>query len=424
MSTVLAIWVNNIQAAEIDVVAGAGFTLRYTQEWLKHEKKFPFSPHLPLGQTSGGAEVKNFFENLLPEGSALDVAASMHNLSKHDAFGLLAKIGREAAGAMSIIPINATPDMHITLRPLPLDEIAQRIRERPHKSFSAWDSKVRLSIAGYQDKLAVFINHDQQMHLPDDGASSTHIIKPENINQSLPFMPANEHFCMCLAQALKLPVPKTDLLHIPVPLYVIERYDRQKERDGQVSRLHQIDLCQVLNLPVEMKYQQSYEFSPEGASYADLFQAADSTTNPAKTKMALLRWIVFNYMIGNTDAHAKNVSFFLDHTGLRLAPFYDLVSGTIYGLKNMALFIGKEEEIGLVSAIDWMEFCQQCGLHSTLLSKELRTQANQWGKLSTQLLHDEVFALEEKNFLFGLAADIEGRVHLMQQQALNLVLSR
>lgn len=420
MSSVLAIWVNHIQAAEIDVVAGAGFTLRYTPEWLQYEKTYPFSPHLPLGQTSGGAEVKNFFENLLPEGSSLDIAASMHNLSKHDAFGLLAKIGRESAGAMSIIPIDAEPDTQLTLRRLPLDEIAQRIRERPNKSFSIWDRKVRLSIAGYQDKLAVFVDQDQQMHLPDGGASSTHIIKPENINKNLPFIPANEHFCMCLAQALKLPVPKTDLLHIPVPLYLIERYDRQKERDGHVRRLHQIDLCQVLNLPVDMKYQQSYEFSPEGASYADLFQAADSTINPAKTKMVLLRWVVFNYMIGNTDAHAKNVSFFLDHAGLRLAPFYDLVSGTIYGLKNMAMFIGKEEEIALVSAIDWMEFCQQCGLHSTLLSKELHTQADQWKKFSARLLYDDIYALEEKDFLIGLAADIEGRAHLMQQQALNL----
>ncbi len=420
MSTVLAIWVNQIRSAEIDAVAGAGFTLRYTQEWLQHQEKYPFSPHLPLDQTSGGAEVKNFFENLLPEGSALDVAASTHNLSKHDAFGLLAKIGREASGVMSIIPIDELPDTQIILRPLPFDEITQRIRERPAKSFSVWDRKVRLSIAGYQDKLAVFIDKNQQMYLSDGGGSSTHIIKPENINPELPFMPANEFFCMRLAHALKLPVPKTDLLHIPDPLYVIERYDRHNERDGHVNRLHQIDLCQVLNLPVEMKYQQSYEFSPEGVSYTDLFQAANSTINPAKTKMALLRWVVFNYMIGNTDAHAKNVSFFLDHLGLRLAPFYDLVSGTIYGLKNMALFIGKEEEIGLVSAIDWMDFCKQCDLNSTLLANELRTQASYWGKFSTQLLHDEIYKPEEKKFLFGLAVDIEARVKLMQQQALDL----
>jgi serine/threonine-protein kinase HipA len=128
MSTVLAIWVNQIHAAEIDVVPGAGFTLRYTQEWLRHKNKYPFSPHLPLDQISGGAEVKNFFENLLPEGSALDVAASKHNLSKYDAFGLMAKIGREAAGVMSIIPIDEKPDTQIILRPLPFDEIMKRIR--------------------------------------------------------------------------------------------------------------------------------------------------------------------------------------------------------------------------------------------------------------------------------------------------------
>lgn len=420
MNKVLAIWVDNICAAEISTAGSAGFTLRYTPDWDRYEKRYPFSPHLPLGQESGGIEVKNFFENLLPEGSALDVAASMHNLSKHDAFGLLAKIGREAAGAMYIVPRGERYEMPIDLRPLSFEEISQRIRERPHKPFSAWDSKMRLSIAGYQDKLAVFIDADKQMYLPDGGASSTHIIKPENINRNFPFMPANEYFCMCLAGALKLNVPKVDLMHIPDAVYTVERYDREREGNGHIRRLHQIDLCQVLNLPVEMKYQQSYEFSPEGASYSDLFGASDSTAHPAKNKMDILRWAVFNYMIGNTDAHAKNVSFFLDRAGLRLAPFYDLVSGTIYGLKNMALFIGKEEDIGLVTAIDWMAFCKKSHLHPLLLASELRMQAQNWKKVVPRLLNDTKYQPAEKTFLSTLAADMENRVSLMLQHALDL----
>ena len=92
-------------------------------------------------------------------------------------------------------------------------------------------------------------------------------------------------------------------------LYQVQRFDRkmrlpqaQQAESAPVVRLHQIDLCQVLNLSVEMKYQQAWEFSPEEASYMDLFHAAKSTVEPLRAKMALLRWAVFNYLIGNTDA--------------------------------------------------------------------------------------------------------------------------
>lgn len=456
VNQVLDIWVNGTRAAEIRAEAGTGFRLQYTQNWLQYAQRFPFSPHLPMDSISGGAEVRNFFANLLPEGAALEVAASMHNLSRHDAFGLLAKIGREAAGALVIVPADEVPELPIILRPLPLTELSQRIRARPQLPFSAWDGKVRLSIAGYQDKLAVFVDESGQLFLPDGSASSTHIVKPDNINPQFRFMPANEYFCMRLAKVMNLPVPEVTLLHIPDALYQVRRFDRwqagdeaqtpasgktaarmrelmqpalmpEGSQDGArnpVMRLHQIDLCQVLNLPVEMKYQQAYEFSPQGASCTDLFHAAESTTQPALAKMALLRWVVFNYLIGNTDAHAKNVSFYLDQGGLRLAPFYDLVCGTIYSLKNLALFIGQEEEIGLVSAADWVEFCRQIALPPALLATELKTQVKLWQKGAAKLLDEVVYLDDERAFLRAMLAGMAARVALMQEQAALLMQRR
>lgn len=418
MNAILDIWVDDMRAAEIHASAQNGFSLKYTSAWLQYEKNYPFSPHLPLDQQLSGAEVKNFFENLLPEGTTLDAAASMHHLNKHDAFGLLAKIGREVAGAMHIIPHLAPYETEISLRPLSLTEISIRIQERPQRPFSVWDQKMRLSIAGFQDKLAVVIDNEKKFYLPNGSASSTHIIKPENINTQFPFMPANEYFCMRLAHKLGLSVPDVQLLHIPQALYVVTRYDRTKEEENQIKRLHQIDLCQTLNLSVEMKYQQGYQYAPEGATYVDLFNVISLTTYPARNQLEVIRWIVFNYMIGNTDAHAKNISFFLDHQGLRLAPFYDLVSGTIYGLKDMALFIGDEEEINLVSANDWIKLCQSIsGLNPLILGMELLTQAVNWGKIKSTLLEENAYQADEKEFLIKLSANIDERVALMTQHA-------
>jgi serine/threonine-protein kinase HipA len=422
MKPILEIWVDDICAAEIKVTPSMGFTLAYTAAWLAYEKNYPFSLHLPLNnQTLAGAEVKNFFENLLPEGSILEVAASTHNLSKHDTFGLLAKIGRDVAGAMLIMPSPYVGEKNIDLRLLSKKEISTRIKERTHIPFSVWDNKVRLSIAGFQDKLAVFIDDKKQIYLPDGLASSTHIIKPENVNEKFPFMPANEYFCMRLARAFGLPVPNVELWHIPEAVYVVERYDRKKENENKVKRLHQIDLCQALNLNVEMKYQKAYTYSPEGATYKDLFEVTEHTIYPSKSKMEVIQWIVFNYLIGNTDAHAKNISFLLDHAGLRLAPFYDLVSGTIYGLKEMALFIGEEEEINLLTARDWVQLSQQVGfLNPRVFAIELRTQAKNWQKIKSSLLADVIYQPDERDFLNKLVANMDERALLMEQYAFDL----
>lgn len=416
----LVVWAHGIRAAELTQDRQQGFMLAYTPEWLAHARRYPFSPHLPLGRTASGAEVKNFFENLLPEGTALDVAASTHRLSRHDAFGLLARIGREAAGALAILPGDEAHAIEEQLRPLTHEEISVRIRQRPDVPFTIWDQKFRLSIAGFQDKLAVHMDGEGNLSLPNGAASSTHIIKPDNANAKFPFMPANEHFCMRLAAWFKLPVPEVHLLRIPEPLFCVARFDRAADKDGKVQRLHQIDLCQVLNLPVDMKYQHAYTYSAQGATYADLFQAAASTATPAKAQLGMIRWAVFNYLIGNTDAHAKNISFFLDHEGLRLAPFYDLVCGTVYGAKDLALFIGDEEDIRLVGTLDWKALCERCAIHPQLVAAELKTQAQRWRQSRDALLSVPDYENDERVFLTKLAADIDERAVRMTEQAIQI----
>jgi serine/threonine-protein kinase HipA len=46
--------------------------------------------------------------------------------------------------------------------------------------------------------------------------------------------------------------------------------------------------------------------------------------------VALLRWAIFNFLIGNADAHAKNLAMIFTDRGPRLAPFYDLICTQVY----------------------------------------------------------------------------------------------
>lgn len=219
------------------------YAFRYSVKWLARKDRYALSPTLPLVEVEEGsreqhsAAVRQFFENLLPEGQALDDAASTYRLSKGNLMGLLAALGGETAGALQLrLPGAAAPSEAETFRWLSHEELSERIRARPHHPFSAWDGRVRLSIAGYQDKIAVF--EDEGCWAFVDGArlASTHILKPEPVSDRLSGLTGNEFFCMRLAHRAKLPVADVALVHVPEPVLVVKRFDRERTAEG-VARL-------------------------------------------------------------------------------------------------------------------------------------------------------------------------------------------
>jgi serine/threonine-protein kinase HipA len=214
---------------------------------------------------------------------------------------------------------------------------------------------------------------ENNIWLPIDAAPSSHILKPETKSQQFPFLPENEYFCMQLAEAVGLPVAPTRLLQLPESVLVIDRYDRA-QANNKITRIHQIDLCQVLNLPPEAKYEHS-ELGAHGARLRDLFSATQLLSNPALGRAQLLDWVIFNYISGNTDAHAKNVSFLVDAGSFNVAPAYDLLCGDVYGAKHFAQEIGDNDEIGLITAADWLKFAKQSDLPASLLQMQLSTIA-------------------------------------------------
>lgn len=375
------------------------FAFDYAPEWVaSRSTAFPLSPAVPLrgpkdvSDEPHSVSVRRFFENLLPEGKALDDAVSAHRLSKANLYGLLLVLGRESAGAITLLPEGILPEqLPDSRREVTRDELAERIRSRAHEPFNVWDGRVRMSIAGYQDKLAVFVE-ESRLYLVEGRLASTHILKPEPLSPNLPFLVANEHFCLRLADALGLPSTGVDILRVPEPVLVVERFDRL-QHDGCVDRLHVIDACQALDLAVGHKYERLFGSGRdvahirEGVSVERLFSIAELALAPAPMRLGLLRWILVQYLIGNSDAHGKNISFFIEPGGLRLAPSYDLVAVCVYPKVDheLAMAIGDEFDITKVRTYDWAELARHCGLERRLVAREMTRMAKRLRKVLPEL---------------------------------------
>ena len=357
------------------------FTLAYTDEWRRASLSYSISPHIPItGEPPASGTVRRFLENLLPEGRALDIVSATYQVAKNNVFGLIRELGQETSGSLAFRVGQPAQIKDTTRREIHEKELRRRIDERAEVPFSVWDGRVRMSIAGYQDKLAVYLDSDRRMYLVEGGLASTHILKPEPSDARLPMLVANEHFSMSLAHRLGLSVAPVSILRGPNPILVVERFDRIRETPQRVRRLHIIDACQALNFPVSYKYERNFgsgrdvRHIRDGVSFSRLFSVTEYTVEKAVTRLGLLRWALFQYLIGNSDAHGKNVSFFCGPAGLALAPGYDLISAVQYdGLDHeLAMAYGDEFDLERILPADWAAFGRHSGIPRSLLAREMR----------------------------------------------------
>jgi serine/threonine-protein kinase HipA len=203
------------------------WSLAYADTWLQMPSAFPLSPSLPLTPPERGYDarsVKRFIEHLLPEGHALDVAVASNGLAKSNVFGLIRALGTETAGVLRFRDTQhagADPVEH-RMRDIPIAELDARIADRD-VPFTIWDGKVRMSVAGVQDKLLVYLDapldRSGRLFLVDGPRlASTHILKPDLGQPRLPHIAVNEHFCMTLARRIGLPAAQVELRAGGTPL--------------------------------------------------------------------------------------------------------------------------------------------------------------------------------------------------------------
>ena len=333
----------------------------YAPEYLHRTRAVALSVSLPVRDAPyEGAVARNWFCNLLPEGAVREAIASRLRIPLRDDFALLAGIGGECAGAVSITSPDARPaittDGEVKLADLlPPPEEAMGEGE-----WALLGTPRRLSLAGAQDKIAGIRAEDGAVRLPAVGEITTHIFKPESTR--LRGLRDLEAFGLALARTIGLNAVEASIIEVSGRKgLLVERYDRIA-RDGNLVRLHQEDFCQALGYPGELKYEAGG--GPSLAQCANLVRQR-LRLGPMAVQ-GLLDWVIYNAVIGNADAHAKNLALLCDQDGhRRLAPFYDLVPTIAFSPRLVdrtpALRIGDCEHMDRITSPHWRAFAAATG---------------------------------------------------------------
>lgn len=345
----------------------------YAQNWLDNPQAIPLSHSLPLrAEQFDRNECRGFFAGILPEEAKREIIARNLGISARNDFAMLEQLGGECAGAVTFIPAGEKlPEQNHSYKLLTDADLARVLRELPRRPLMAGADGIRLSLAGAQDKIAVHVDGDQ-ISIPLGGAPSTHILKPAIAHfEGLVF---NEALCMTLATSIGLPAASVETRRVEdIDYLLVKRYDR-KVSGASIERLHQEDFCQALGIISEQKYQR--EGGPSLKSGFSLIRDISST--PVIDLQRFLDAVIFNFLVGNHDAHGKNFSFIYDHSpalGLRasIAPLYDIVCTSYYPelSQKMAMKIGGEYESEMVRSRSFEKMADECGLAKPLVKKRI-----------------------------------------------------
>lgn len=323
----------------------------------------------------GEKQSEAYFGGLLPESEFVKkIIGKRYGVSHNNNFSLLKAIGYDCAGAISCFPmdepIHPQSSHALTVRVVTDKELYKHIKELPERPLFLGVDGLRLSLAGAQDKAAVCVV-DNQIALAENGCPTTHILKPTSAY--FEGLAENEYFCLSIAKKIGLSIPDIQLRKIDdITFFLIERYDR-RVKNGYVERIHQEDFCQALGVLSSKKYQ-----NEGGPGFKDCFDLLKQITQPAVDRNQLAATLVFNYLIGNMDAHGKNFSL-LHHSqsNIRLAPLYDLVCTQAYSKlsSKMAMKIGTKYDAENLFPRHWEQLCKNIGYRYIAIKELIEEQS-------------------------------------------------
>ena len=287
-----------------------------------------------------------FFSNLLPEGQLRDYLAARAGVKPDQDFFLLAALGADLPGAISVTHMN--------------DE-ADEIREE-EKYARARRSILKFSLAGLQLKFSAVLEANGVLMIPADGMGGTWIVKLPSAR--FEGVTENEFAMMELARRIGIPVPGLKLVSVseieslPKDLgktqgraLAVERFDRKP--DG--GRIHMEDFAQLFGIRADKKY--------EKRSYAHIAEVLAAESG-AESVNDFARRLVFSLLIGNTDMHLKNWSLlYKDGRKASLAPAYDFISTVPYVPDDkLALAFGGGRNIDSITQDQIRQFAETARL--------------------------------------------------------------
>jgi serine/threonine-protein kinase HipA len=387
--TTVPVWFDDRHLGDVEIARDGRLTFRYEARWLATSGAFPLSLTMPLGTPPYPTEVISpWLANLLPEEEQLTVLTRSLGLDRADTLAVLEAIGGDTAGALSFGgPTDRSGWAYTPLTMLyattdPQEALERHFDDLGRRPFLVGEEGVRQSLAGGQKKsaLAVLSPEGQPvlrlpqpgdvLAVPMHGAPSTIIVKPDNPN--LPGITENECYCLHLANAAGIASAETAILTTGKrEALCVLRYDRRIGRSGQVLRIHQEDFAQANGVPPGRKYERG---TLPGPNLQTLLATARAL--PPADALALLDQVIFNILVANTDAHAKNYSILHPvGTGPRLAPLYDVSTVLAWDhvvqtfAQNLA---GKRRKPGELAARHWDAIAQSAGFRPSDVRKRVQ----------------------------------------------------
>lgn len=288
----------------------------------------PLSVSMPtIVQRHQDARVRHWIAGLLPDRSEILAAwRRTFGVTSLEEYALMPHIGLDVAGAVQFCHPDrlAAVEHDGALVPLTDADLSRLLTDLTDTA-TGWGVQShtgQFSLAGAQAKVALRRTADGWARASGP-YPTTHILKPAIAGMA--DQDLGEHLTMRTARNLGLPVPDTQVCTFQgIRALIVQRYDRRTV-DGRVTRVHQEDLVQSLGRPPSDKYEAS-----GGPGIVDLVSQLRRVVSPREQVesdiLRLLDAVAFNYLIGGTDAHARNFSLLLAGPQVRLAPLYDLNS--------------------------------------------------------------------------------------------------
>ena len=378
----LKVYLNGRLVGHLRRQSSGAIDFRYDPSWLEWDHALPVSLSLPLREDRyTGDPVLAVFDNLLPDEEPIRRRlAERARADGHDAYSLLAAVGRDCVGALQFLPEDRAPGPagQVSGRAIGERDIARLLGGLKRTPLGVGeDEAFRISLAGTQEKTAL-LYWKKAWHVPLGATATTHILKPQigrlpdgiDLSQSV----ENEHLCMRLTAAFGLPTAHTQIRDFEGKrVLAVERFDRTWTRDKRLLRLPQEDFCQALSVPPTRKYE------PDGGpGLRDIAGVLKGSDDPDRDLRAFFKTQILFWLLGATDGHAKNFSLFLTPGGrFHLTPLYDVMSvqpnldaGQVRRNRaRLAMAVGERRHKVLDTILPrhFQQTAKTCGLSSRLI---------------------------------------------------------
>lgn len=328
----LGVWKDTVHVGTLE--GDHAGRLRFTYlESVRHRPELAVSVRMPMRRKPWeDIDAMPCFENLLPEGDIRSRIAQAIHMASKDVSGLLGVIGGECAGALTLWPEGMEPPEPPRYAPCSTESLGQ-LFTAANTPYALLQKRTRQAMSGAQDKVVLLRRSSKKATddylLPLDGAPGTVLCKRDR--GSYPGLVHNELAGMSLMECAGVRTAAHTVNQLDASIYETTRFDRVTGSDGRVRRLHAEDGCQITGHTSLAKYA-----DPRGPSYRSIMAAlrrhsADAITDGER----LLRWAIANIVIGNRDAHAKNISILHDADDTtRLAPVYDVICTLVYDIED------------------------------------------------------------------------------------------